>query len=214
MNAALERPGAYSGAGTFWPWGWPMLTARALTEIAKGDRMAFSRLYSAARPGLLRYASALLAGDVDAAMDVVDEAFLDIWRNAGRYSGTGSADGWIRHIVRNKAVDSLRSRREKPAALHEASFAERLADDADTPARTAELTSDANNLHKALERLSPDHREAIWLCYFEERSLAEIAEIAGCPENTVKTRLFHARRLLRGELERAAAPRVRVVRPG
>ena len=192
-----------------------MLTARALNDIAKGDRTAFSRLYSSARPGLLRYASALLAGDTDAAMDVVDEAFLDIWRNAGRYSGTGSADGWIRHIVRNKAVDWLRSRRERPIALHgEGGFADTLADEAESPEQTAELSSDADVLRKALDRLSPDHREAVWLCYFEERSLAEIAEIAGCPENTVKTRLFHARRQLRGELERVTAPRVRVVRPG
>jgi RNA polymerase sigma-70 factor, ECF subfamily len=179
-----------------------MLTACVLNEIAEGDRAAFSRLYSTLRPGLLRYAAALLAGDADAAMDVVGEAFLDIWRHAGGYSGSGSVEGWIRRIVRNKAVDWLRSRRERPVTAFEARFAETLADETDTPARTAELASDAKTLRKAVERLSPDHREAIWLCFFEERSLAEIAEIAGCPENTVKTRLFHARRQLRRDLER------------
>lgn len=180
-----------------------MLTADALRRIATGDREAFSRLYATAQPGLARYAAALLAGDGDAALDVVDEAFLSIWREAGRYSGAGNADGWIRRIVRNKSIDWLRSRRERPIANDaEQGAADRLVDEADTPERAAERSSQALELRKALERLSPDHREVVWLCYFEDRSLSEIAQIAGCPENTVKTRLFHARRQLRSELQR------------
>lgn len=183
-----------------------MLTAQALEEIAKGDRPAFTKLYTGAQPDLVRYAAALLAGDVDAALDVVDEAFLNIWREAGRYSGVGSADGWIRRIVRNKAIDWLRGRRERTfASQEEQGLAGRLVDPADTPERTAEQASAARELRKALERLNPEHREAVWLCYFEERPLCEIALIAGCPENTVKTRLFHARRLLRVELEHLEA---------
>lgn len=184
---------------------WATQTARTLSEIARGDRLAFTRLYADAQPRLLRYASALLAGDTEAAADVVDEAFMSIWRDAGRYGGAGSADGWIRRIVRNKAIDWLRSRRERPLATEtEQALAETLADAGDTPERAAERASDTRELRKALERLSPDHREVVWLCYFEDRSLAEIAVIAGCPENTVKTRLFHARKQLRRELDRLA----------
>jgi len=180
-----------------------MLTKDALSQIAAGDRAAFTKLYSNAKPTLTRYAAALLAGDVDAAMDVVDEAFLSVWREAGRYSGNGSADGWIRRIVRNKAIDWLRSRRERPLPTDPQSrLALRHADEADTPVDTVQKTSASDELRRALQRLSPDHREVVWLCYFEDRSLSEIAVIAGCPENTVKTRLFHARRLLRGQLER------------
>lgn len=181
-----------------------MQTADALHRIARGDRAAFTDLYQRVQPQLVGYAGAILAGDVDAALDVVDEAFLNIWREAGRYGGEGSADGWIRRIVRNKAVDWLRSRRERPDARRAEKIAE-LADLSDTPERAAEKTSAADELRGALERLSPDHREVVWLCYFEERSLAEIAVIAGCPENTVKTRLFHARKQLRRELERLQA---------
>jgi RNA polymerase sigma-70 factor (ECF subfamily) len=183
-----------------------MLTAQALGEIAKGDRAAFTKLYTRVQPDMVRYASALLAGDVDAALDVVDEAFLNIWREAGRYSGVGSADGWIRRIVRHKAIDWLRRRRERPfASQEEQGLAGRLVDDADTPERTAEQASSARELRKALERLSPEHCEAVWLCYFEERPLSEIALITDCPENTVKTRLFHARRLLRVQLKHLEA---------
>jgi RNA polymerase sigma-70 factor, ECF subfamily len=55
----------------------------------------------------------------------------------------------------------------------------------------------AKALREALSNLSFEHREAIWMCYFEEKSLQDIAKTVGCPENTIKTRLFHARRLLR-----------------
>lgn len=184
-----------------------MRTADALDRIARGDRAAFTTFYLRVQPELARYAAALLAGDVDAALDVVDEAFLSIWRDAGGYSGAGSADGWVRRIVRNKAVDWLRGRRERP--LGEGGDAQpltlRLVDGAANPEETAEQASAARALRRALQRLSPEHREVVWLCYFEELPLAEIAAIAGCPENTVKTRLFHARRLLRHTLERQAA---------
>ncbi|HQT55478.1 MAG TPA: RNA polymerase sigma factor, partial [Phenylobacterium sp.] len=120
-----------------------MLTADALHRIAKGDRAAFTELYQRVQPQFVGYASALLAGDVDAALDVVDEAFLSIWREAGRYGGEGSADGWIRRIVRNKAVDWLRSRRERPQAPR-GDHAVELADPSDTPERAAEKTSAAD----------------------------------------------------------------------
>jgi RNA polymerase sigma-70 factor (ECF subfamily) len=185
-----------------------MGTEELLRRIASGDRPAFTSLYTSLHPALARYAAGLLAGDADAAADVVDEAFLDVWRHAGRYEGAGSADGWIYRIVRNKAVDWLRARRERPLAGEaEQARAEAMADEADTPEQTVEKASASDELRRALDRLSPEHREAVWLCYFEERPISEIAEIAGCPENTVKTRLFHARRLLRGVLERSAGAR-------
>lgn len=184
-----------------------MRTANALNLIACGDRHAFTRLYARAQPELVRYAAALLAGDVDAALDVVDEAFLSIWRDAGGYAGVGSADGWIRRIVRNKAVDWLRRRRERPIGESGEALPAtlRLVDRAADPEQMAEQASAARALRDALEQLSPEHREVVWLCYFEELPLADIAEVVGCPENTVKTRLFHARRLLRRTLEMQAA---------
>ncbi|MCR5879655.1 RNA polymerase sigma factor [Phenylobacterium sp. J367] len=178
-----------------------MSTADLLRLIAAGDRAAFTRLYADTRPDLTRYAAAMLGGDADAASDVVDEAFLSLWREAGAYRGEGSADGWIRRIVRNKAVDWLRSRRERPTSDAETQRHAALADETDSPEASTEKAQAARRLRAALERLSPSHREVVWLCYFEERSVAEIAVIAGCPENTVKTRLFHARKLLRTELE-------------
>jgi RNA polymerase sigma-70 factor, ECF subfamily len=169
-----------------------------LARIASGDRAAFSRLYSTTRQNFVRYATALLAGDRDGAEDAVDEAFIVIWQQSARFSGNGSAMGWMRRIVRNKAVDWIRRTRIGHVSGKGDEFAlNAIADSAPNPEKLASDESDAAALRRALEVLSVEQREAVWLCYFEDKSLAEIAELCGCPENTVKTRLFHARRILR-----------------
>jgi RNA polymerase sigma-70 factor, ECF subfamily len=169
-----------------------------LKKIAEGDRSAFARLWRTAQPECIRYATALLAGDRSAAEDAVDEAFIAIWQQSGRYDGRGNAMGWIRRIVRNKAIDWLRKQRDLP--MSGASQIEDHQPDASevpTPFEIAERTSAAATLRTALLTLSIEQREAVWLCYYEEKSLRDVAAIMGCPENTVKTRLFHARRTLR-----------------
>jgi RNA polymerase sigma-70 factor, ECF subfamily len=169
-----------------------------IRRIAQGDRHAFADLYRARMADLIRYAAALLAGDQAEAADAVDEAFLDVWRHAGRFTGEGSAEGWLRRIVRNKTIDAIRKRKSGTFSGEEAE--ERIAslpDTSNTPEENAQATSAQNELRAALDRLSPEHREVVWLCYFEDKSMQEIAKIVGCPENTVKTRLYHARLKLR-----------------
>jgi RNA polymerase sigma-70 factor, ECF subfamily len=166
--------------------------------VSRGERDVFEELYRKMQPVFIRYATGLLAGDRDAAEDVVDEAFIAIWQNAGAYNGQGSAAGWMRRIVRNKAVDWVRKQRkislpgeEQLAALNQ------IPDTSPSPYTTAESISQTDQMRAALNSLSMNHREVIWLCYFEEKSIAEIAKIAGCPQNTVKTRLYHARLAMR-----------------
>ncbi len=173
----------------------------ALGKIAKGDRAAFAALYNDQAAPMLRFAIGLLAGDQETAEDVVDEAFMAIWQQAGSFHGEGSAQGWIRRIVRNKAIDWLRKYgKSRTATLPELALLDVQSDEADSPAMAAEKNSEARELRAALDRLSIDHREVIWLCYFEEKPLSEIAHIVGCPENTVKTRLFNARKQMRAQL--------------
>jgi RNA polymerase sigma-70 factor, ECF subfamily len=169
-----------------------------LRGIARGERGAFSELYLGMQPTFIRYATGLLAGDREAAEDVVDEAFMAVWQQAGRFAGQGSAQGWMRRIVRNKAIDWLRKQREPMLSGSDQTDAFHCIPDSDpSPYDAAASNSEALHLKLALSKLSIEHREAIWLCYFEEKSVAEIAEIAGCPVNTVKTRLFHARQAMR-----------------
>jgi RNA polymerase sigma-70 factor (ECF subfamily) len=169
-----------------------------LLGIANKDEAAFAALFREHQPQFVRYATGLLAGDRSAAEDVVDDAFLAIWQQAGRYEGRGSAEGWMRRIVRNKAVDWLRKQQETPTtpAMESENAAQNSAD-VMSPFDSASARSTSQHLRKALNILSVEQREAVWLCYFEEKPVSEIAAIAACPENTVKTRLFHARRILR-----------------
>ena len=172
-----------------------MSTEAKLRAIANGNQSAFTGLFTEYLPRFISYATGLLAGDKEAAEDVVHEAFVAIWQQAGNYSGTGSAEGWLRRIVRNKAVDWCRKQREIPMSDElEAKYSEQA--DQSNPFTEAASAGAARDLRDALILLSLEQREAIWLCYFEELSIAEISVIAQCPENTVKTRLFHARRIL------------------
>jgi|JI7StandDraft_1071085.scaffolds.fasta_scaffold23530_4 RNA polymerase sigma-70 factor, ECF subfamily len=174
-----------------------MTTEALIRAISRGERSSFEQLYKNMQRPMLAYASGLLAGDRAAAEDAVDDAFLDIWKGAAGYTGSGSAEGWIRRIVRNKAIDWVR--RQKHNRYGEWSDAcEELADNAPNPETIAMGADAAAWLRRSLANLSVEQREALILCYFEDRSLAEIADIMECPENTVKTRLFHARAKLRG----------------
>lgn len=170
-----------------------------LRAVATGDRAAFSQLYRALGKPMLGFAAGLLSGDVAAAEDVVDAAFIAVWQGAARWSGPGSSRSWIRQIVRNKAVDWLRVNGRYDKGLEAADLAD-LTDPCPDPEQAALRTDATRSLAGALGQLSFEHREAVILCYFEDLPLAEIARIASCPEGTIKTRLFHARKQLRGAL--------------
>lgn len=176
-------------------------TETLIESLNQGHQGAFAELYRKLQPEMLRYATGLLAGDRAAAEDAVDEAFTAVWQHADRYAGTGNADGWVRRIVRNKAIDALRKNRGMRGsdALADDSKAAFWTDEP-SPFDHAAAADQAKWLRSALGQLNSDQRGAVWMCYYEDKSLAEIATIMGCPENTVKTRLFHARKTLRATL--------------
>ncbi len=168
-----------------------------LRLIAQGSQAAFSRLYCEQQPIMLRFATGLMGGHGQAAEDMVDEAFFEVWRKAGQYSGDGHPQGWLRRIVRNKVIDWLRKQPRAGVETPADDALAQLSDESDTPEQALEKLSDANELRRLLSHLTLEHREALWLCYYEELPLSEIAATVECPEGTVKTRLFHARRALR-----------------
>lgn len=168
----------------------------AIFEIANKNKAAFDALYRSQRAPMVRYATGLLAGDLAAAEDVVDEAFFDVWQRAGNYSGIGSGLGWIRRIIRNKSIDWLRRTRESSMSFSNEITLENTHDLGLSPEEHLISIATVNALKATLENLSDEHREVIWLCYYEDKSLAQIAQIIECPLNTVKTRLHHARNRL------------------
>ena len=138
--------------------------------------------------------------DQATAEDLVSDVFLDVWRQAERFEFRSAVSTWLLGIARFKALSSTRKRRDTVDA--DDAMAE-MADDADTPEIVAQKTSKAEVMRACLNALSDDHREVIDLVYYHEKSIREVAEVVGVPENTVKTRMFHARKNL-SELMRKA----------
>ena len=167
--------------------------AELLHAIARGKEQAMQQLYRLWQPRLLAFVTRRL-GDRHDAEDVVHEVMLDIWRQAGRYEGRSRPLTWAMSIAHHKLVDRQRKHyREDPSDDIELFDGE---DEADLPA-ALNGARDAQRLHDCLTRLSDAHRTAVHLAFFEELSYPDIARIIACPVGTVKTRLFHARKLLK-----------------
>ena len=164
-----------------------------MARIAAGSEEAMTDLY--ARHGRRIYAFALSRlGDPVGASDVVSETLVEVWRGAGRFAGRSRVTTWMLGIARHKLVDELRRR---AARAHE-ELDESLPDSAGAdPGEALDGAGARARLRRCLERLGAAQREAVHLAFFEDLSCAEIAEVAGIPVGTVKTRLFHARRWLR-----------------
>jgi RNA polymerase sigma-70 factor (ECF subfamily) len=164
-----------------------------LRRLAEGDASALAELYD--RHAGLAFGLALrILRERTEAEDVVQEAFVQVWRQAGRYDpGRGSPEAWLCAIVRTRAIDRLRrrlSRREQP----------------EIPEPTAATTTPAPEgvlaVRKALQILSADQRRALELAYYEGLTQSEIARRLDEPLGTIKTRIRTAMLRLREELER------------
>jgi RNA polymerase sigma-70 factor, ECF subfamily len=156
------------------------------------------KIFGAERVTLcFRFAHRLL-GDSTSAEDVVAEVFLAVWRQAGRFEARCSVSTWLLAITRNKALSSLRRTREVYLDGDAAALVPDLADDAEINV----LKMERNGiLRRAIGRLPRKQAEVIDLIYYHGKSIAEVAQILGIPENTVKTRMHHARKRLAAWLE-------------
>ncbi|MBV8926937.1 MAG: sigma-70 family RNA polymerase sigma factor [Bradyrhizobium sp.] len=168
-------------------------------RIAQGDRLAMQVLYGRHHVRVFRFGLRLVR-DEQIAEDLIGEVFLDVWRQAGKFEGRSAVSTWILAITRYKALSALRRRKDAELEEEAANAIEDTSDDPEV-AVTKKDTGDA--LRRCLTALSAEHREIIDLVYYHEKSVEEVAEIVGIPENTVKTRLFYARKKL-AELLKAA----------
>jgi len=166
-----------------------------IEAIAKGDKQALQALYRRHNVKVYRFALRFIR-DEAAAEDVVSEVFIDVWRQAERFERRSQVSTWLLAIARNKALSMLRRRAE--TALDE-EVAEFIEDPSDDPEVTLQKQERSAVLRSCLEQLSPAHREIIDLVYYHEKSIDEVAEVVGVPANTVKTRMFYARKRI-GEM--------------
>ena len=170
-----------------------------ISLIARGDRLAMQVLFARHHVRIYRFVLRLMRDEM-AAEDVISEVFLDVWRQASRFEGRSAVSTWLIAIARFKALSVLRKRRE--AELDDET-AHSIEDTSDDPERIVQKLDKGEKLRECLTALSPEHREIIDLVYYHEKSVQEVAQIVGIPENTVKTRMFYARKKL-GELCRMA----------
>ena|ERR1700693_1308178 len=165
----------------------------ALIEaISIGDRNAMQELFRRRNVQIFRFVIHLL-NDANVAEDIVSEVFLDVWRHAGQFEGRSQVATWMLSIARFKALSDRRRRHD--AQLDEL-VAESIPDDSDTPETAALKTDRSTQLRLCLKQLSREHREIIDLVYYHEKSIEEVAKIVHVPINTVKTRMFYARKRL------------------
>jgi RNA polymerase sigma-70 factor, ECF subfamily len=171
-----------------------------LVRLAEGELDALEDLYD--RYKTMAYSIAYrITNDATLAEDVVQDAFLGVWRNAARYvEGRGSVKTWLLSIVHHRAIDAIRRRRPTtelpdvelppPAALM-------------APDVWAEVSAglDAETVQRALATLSAVQREAIELAYFGGLTQQEICERTGTPLGTVKSRMRLGLLAMRRSLE-------------
>lgn len=172
--------------------------AQLLEGIAGGDESSLAALYD--RYHLLAFSLALrVVNDRGRAEDVVQDAFLSVWRKAGSYAeGRGSVKTWLTSIVRNRAIDVVRARRESDADDEAVLLA--LRDQGPSVVEQVTANLDRDSIRVAMAALSDDQRQAVTMAYFEGLSHSEIADRTGLPLGTVKSRIRLAMHRLRGEL--------------
>src|SRR5262245_31223592 len=163
-----------------------------IRRVAAKDRRAFEALYQRYAQRLHRYLSRQLQSP-ELSEEVLDDVMLVIWQSAARYNGTSRVSTWIFGIAHHKAWKA-RARLASRAAATPLSDDE-VADDVGPEDVTMRGELD-RLLARGLAALSPEQRAVVELTFHDGCSYQEIAEITRVPVNTVKTRMFHARRRL------------------
>lgn len=170
-----------------------------------GDRRAFEDLFNLYRDDVFRF-SYLVVRDTNLAQDVVQEAFLKVFRSIDKFQFRSSFKSWLYRIAVNEAITILRRKKVKeelepmPDVSRErtVSYATR-----DWQPEEAVLEGEERRILRwAIGQLDPVHRSVVVLKYFHEFSDTEIGAVIGCPPGTVKSRLHRARELLRNTMAR------------
>jgi RNA polymerase sigma factor (sigma-70 family) len=174
--------------------------AALIGQVAAGDRHAFEVLYRAYFHRLTRFLGRMTRS-AQLIEEIVNDVMLVVWQKANSFDGSCKVSTWVFAIAYRKACKSLGKLDEPLDYVADAAESAQ----AGQPERQFEQLSLAHALDDALDTLPLAQRAAFQLTFYHDLSCAEIADIMDCPVNTVKTRLFHARRrlalLFEGQLE-------------
>lgn len=165
---------------------------RLLERVGRRDREAFAALYEIFYPRLVRYLSRYVGASARVE-DVLHEVMLVIWRRADSFRGDSRVSTWVFGIAYRKALESLRRQASRPFPVPE----EDPLPDPEHSGAPGERLELRIAVREAIQTLPEPQRRVLELTYYDGLSYREIGARLDCPENTVKTRMFHARRKLR-----------------
>jgi RNA polymerase sigma-70 factor (ECF subfamily) len=174
-----------------------------LSRVARQERPAFETLYRRHYRRMFHFALRVVRRE-EIAEEVVDDAMFAVWTQAGSFEGGSSVSTWLLGIAYRQALKALeRDRKHSRVDSDEEALGQVLdPDPAIDPQMAALIRDDSARLQQAIEALGEHQRVVVELTALGH-SYGEIAQVIGCPENTVKTRMFHARQQLKRLLDNA-----------
>jgi len=179
--------------------------AALLARVALGDRAAFERVYRTTCAHLLGVAFRILNGR-ERAEEVLQEAFMNVWQGAGGFNASvASPMTWLINVVRNKAIDSLRSGKSERAATRELDdeAMAAAADETQQPLALLERSLERLRITGCMGELGASQRQALALAYYRGMVHTEIAQALGAPLGTAKAWVRRGLDKLRACLEAA-----------
>ncbi len=163
-------------------------------RVGGGDRLAFQALYRAYFPRLARFLDRMTR-NVPLLEEIVNDTMLVVWQKAASYDGSSKVSTWIFGIAYRQALKALRGLDEPVEDLTETA-----GEEWQEPEHAMAALQLQRGVGRALDALPLEQRVVVCLTFYHGMAYQEIAETMGCPVNTVKTRMFHARARLKDML--------------
>jgi RNA polymerase sigma factor (sigma-70 family) len=173
----------------------PANEALLIERLRARDLRAFEQLYKAYHGRLSRFLLNMLRRP-QLVEEVLDDTMMVVWDKIGDFQGASKLSTWMFGIAYRQGLSALR-RLDEPVEDERSAG---LESHEPSPEQKAGAGRSRKALAEAIDALSPAHRAVVNLTYFQDCGYREIAEILDCPVDTVKTRMFHARRHLKQSL--------------
>ncbi len=158
--------------------------SRLIQRVGLGDRPAFRELYRLTSAKLFGVCLRVLR-EKSEAEDALQEVYVKIWHNAGRFAVTGQSPvSWLAAVARNHAIDRIRARRPQAVDI---GLVPEIADAAPDPEQASVAAGERQRIENCLGKLKADRAEAVRGAYLEGYSYQELAERYSMPINTVRT---------------------------
>jgi RNA polymerase sigma-70 factor (ECF subfamily) len=168
------------------------MEVRLVGLVSEEDLHAFETLYRVYFPRLARFLGRMTRS-AHLIEEIVNDTMLVIWQKADTFNGSSKVSTWVFAIAYRKAMKAIRAFDDPVEFDHD----ERPALDADEPEHQLNRQQVHKMLTRALDGLPLEQRNVVNLAYYHGMGYEEIAEVMDCPVNTVKTRMFHARRRMK-----------------